>query len=193
MSWTMIRAVCFTMFLLKITDVTIMVLIPFCVVFQYWFKRNVLSFTPAIQSPTDHQNSNQCNVSEFSWSIHSLRPNACVRVSNLTIIGLSPGQHQAIYQNQYWSIVNWTLRNKHQWNFDWNSYIFIQENACETVIWKMATIWSQPRCVKLSFHAIVHTSWHFSLGMVVSWHMRPSQPKSNDPCHLSGFKNILSA
>ena len=32
------------------------------------------------------------------------------------------------YLNQCWDIVNWTRRNKH-WNFIWNSYIFIQENA----------------------------------------------------------------
>ena len=29
-------------------------------------------------------------------------------------------------------MVNWTLRNKLQWNFNQNSYIFIQENALET-------------------------------------------------------------
>ena len=29
-----------------------------------------------------------------------------------------------------------------------NSYIFIQENAFENVVWKMAAILSQPQCVK---------------------------------------------
>ena len=33
-----------------------------------------------------------------------------------------------------------TLGNKLQWNFNWNSNIFIQENAFENVIWKMAAI-----------------------------------------------------
>ena len=42
------------------------------------------------------------------------------------------------YLNQCWNVVNWTLRNKLQWHFDWNSYIFIQENAFENVVWKMA-------------------------------------------------------
>ena len=53
------------------------------------------------------------------------------------------------YLNQYWQIVNWTLGNKHQWNFNPNSYILIQENAFEEVVCKTATILSQPQCVKV--------------------------------------------
>ena len=52
------------------------------------------------------------------------------------------------YLNQCWNMVNWTLRNKHRWNFNQNSYILIQENAFENVIWKMAAILSWPQCVK---------------------------------------------
>ena len=52
------------------------------------------------------------------------------------------------YQNQCWNIDNWNLRNKLQWNLKWNSYIFIQENAFENVVWKMAAILSRPQCVK---------------------------------------------
>ena len=37
--------------------------------------------------------------------------------------------------------------NKLQWNFDQNSYIFIQENAFENV-WKIVAIFSWPQCVK---------------------------------------------
>ena len=44
------------------------------------------------------------------------------------------------YLNQCRNIVDWTLRNKLQWNFKRNSYIFIQENAFENVVWKMAAI-----------------------------------------------------
>ena len=65
-------------------------------------------------------------------------------VSELTIIGsdngLSPGRRQAI--------VNWTLRDKLQWNFNRNSNIFIQENALENVVCEMASILSRPQCVK---------------------------------------------
>ena len=50
--------------------------------------------------------------------------------------------------NQCWNIVNLTHRNKLQWNLNWNSYIFIQENAFKNVIWKMAAILSRPQCVK---------------------------------------------
>ena len=51
------------------------------------------------------------------------------------------------YLNRWWNIVNWTLRNKVQWNRKQNSCIFIQENAFENVVWKMAAILSRPQCV----------------------------------------------
>ena len=52
------------------------------------------------------------------------------------------------YLNQCWNIVNWSLRNKLQWNFNWNSNIFIQENALENIVCEMASILSRPQCVK---------------------------------------------
>ena len=55
------------------------------------------------------------------------------------------------YMLECWNIVNLTLRNKLQWNVNWNSYIFIQENAFENVVCKMAAILSQPQCVKHLF------------------------------------------
>ena len=66
-------------------------------------------------------------------------------VSELTIIGsdngLSPGRRQAIiWTREWWNIVNWTLRNKLQWNFIRNSNIFIQQNALENVVCEMASI-----------------------------------------------------
>ena len=51
------------------------------------------------------------------------------------------------YLNQCWDIVNWTRRNKLQWNFNRNSYLFIQENAFQNVAWKMTAIVSRPQCV----------------------------------------------
>ena len=51
-------------------------------------------------------------------------------VGNLTIIGSDNGLVPSHYLNQCWNI-KWALRNKLQWNFIWNSYIFIQENALE--------------------------------------------------------------
>ena len=52
------------------------------------------------------------------------------------------------YLNQCWNIINWILGNKFQWNLNRNSYIFIQENAFENVVWEMAAILSRPQCVK---------------------------------------------
>ena len=44
-------------------------------------------------------------------------------------------------------MVNWTLRYKLQRNFNQNSYIFIQENPLENVVWKMVSILSRPQWV----------------------------------------------
>ena len=52
------------------------------------------------------------------------------------------------FLNQCWNIVNWTLVNNLQWNFNRNSSIFIQENAFENVVCKIASISSRPQCVK---------------------------------------------
>ena len=52
------------------------------------------------------------------------------------------------YLYQCWIIVNWTLRNKLQWNLNKNSNIFIQENAFESVVCETTAILSRPQCVK---------------------------------------------
>ena len=44
--------------------------------------------------------------------------------------------------------VNWTLRNKLQWNFNRYSNIFIEEITFENVVCKMSAIFSRPQCVK---------------------------------------------
>ena len=62
-------------------------------------------------------------------------------INKLTIIG----------SNQFWNIVNWTLRNKLQWNFNRNSCIFIKKKASQNVVSKMAAIFYQPQCVKWIF------------------------------------------
>ena len=49
--------------------------------------------------------------------------------------------------NQCWRIVNYTLRNKFQWNLDRNSNIFIQEMCLKMSSAKMAVILSRERCV----------------------------------------------
>ena len=76
-------------------------------------------------------------------------------VSKLTIIdsdnGLLPAPSH--YLNQCWNIVNWTIGNKLQWNINQNSNIFIQENAFENDVWKMAAIFAWPQCVNTQFCA----------------------------------------
>ena len=69
-------------------------------------------------------------------------------VSKFTIIGSDNGWlAPSHYLSQCWNIINWTLRNKRQWNPNQNLYIFIQENGFENVVWKMAAILSRPQCV----------------------------------------------
>ena len=81
-------------------------------------------------------------------------------VGNLNIIGSdnvsSPGSAPSHYLNQCWNIVNWTLRNKLQWIFKWNSNIFIQENAFQCVVCEITASLSQ--CVNSSEASITSTA-----------------------------------
>ena len=67
--------------------------------------------------------------------------------------GLSPDRRQAIICTNAGILLIWTLENKLQWSFksfNPNSYIFIQENVCQNVVWKMPAILSRPQCVNPS-------------------------------------------
>ena len=44
-------------------------------------------------------------------------------------------------------ITNLTLRDKHQWNFNQNTKLFIHENASENIVYEMAAILSRVRWV----------------------------------------------
>ena len=69
-------------------------------------------------------------------------------VGNLTIIGSGLGwSAPSHYLNHCWNIVNWTLRNKLQWNFNQNSCIAIEENVFEYVFCEMAFMLYRPQCV----------------------------------------------
>ena len=69
------------------------------------------------------------------------------------------------YLNQCWNIVNWTLRNKLQWNSNQNTKLFVHENACENVVWEMAAILSWGRWVKCQILATLdicrHLQWAY--------------------------------
>ena len=62
------------------------------------------------------------------------------------LVAYSASSH---YVNVCWNIVNWTLGNKLQWNFNRSSNIFIQENAFENVVCEKASILFWPQCVKV--------------------------------------------
>ena len=66
--------------------------------------------------------------------------------------------------------VNWTIRNKLQWNFNGNSNIFIQENALENVVCEMASILSRPQCVN-PFHATLTKTYIYILchSSILTW------------------------
>ena len=61
----------------------------------------------------------------------------CISKINIIISdnGLSAGQLQAIiWTNAAMLLIGWNLRNKPQWSPNWNSYIFMEENAFEYVV-----------------------------------------------------------
>ena len=63
--------------------------------------------------------------------------------------GLSPDRRQAIIWNND-GILLFRPVGRNFSEIYRNLYIFIQENAFENVVWKMATILSRPQCVKKS-------------------------------------------
>ena len=91
-------------------------------------------------------------------------------VSDNGFVACSAARH---YLNQWWNIINWTPANKFQWNFNQNSYIFIQENPFENAIRKMVAILSWPQCVK-KIRCACHTpissegtkTWHSNTDMI---------------------------
>ena len=105
---------------------------------------------------SNHKN-NACHIGYFSpTSVCALTPSGRVThmyVGNLTIIGsdngLSPGRRQAIIWINA-GILLFDPYEKVHWNVYQNSYIFIQENACENIVCEMVVILSPPLCIKYS-------------------------------------------
>ena len=95
------------------------------------------------------------DLSSFNWLRPSdayMRPQP--RTSLVQINALSPVSTPSYYMTRCWNIVNYTFGNKFQWNFNQNLNSFIQENAFDNVICKIAAILSQPQCVQ-KFHQIL--------------------------------------
>ena len=84
--------------------------------------------------------------------------------------GLLPGQGQATShcRNQYWNIVNWTLRNKIQWNLNRNSYIFIKKMHL-----KISSAKWRPFCLSLNV-----LTWEFRSSRCHFTHWGLSEPNN---------------
>ena len=65
------------------------------------------------------------------------------------------------YLNQCWVIVNWTLGNKLQWNFNQNKKLFFHENASVKIACKMGAILSRGRWVNEQWWNITFTLFQF--------------------------------
>ena len=79
----------------------------------------------------------------------------------LSLIGWAPAQNYPCitstnglldavpdhYPKQCWLLVNWIIWKNFQWNFNWITSFFFQENVFENVICKMLTIFFWPQCV----------------------------------------------
>ena len=62
--------------------------------------------------------------------------------------------------NAFWNIVNFTLSNKLQWNFNQNSHTYNQQNPFENVVWEMVAILSQPQYVNDFPHRCDIVCWY---------------------------------
>ena len=68
-----------------------------------------------------------------AWLLQALMMHICVselgqHCFRQWLVACSAPSH---HLNQCWLIINWTPRNKVQWNLNWNSNIFIQGNGYE--------------------------------------------------------------
>ena len=90
-------------------------------IFTIWLK---LNFVPVISIKSLRLSDAYMRL----WSYHIGSDN-----------GLSPGRRQAIIWTNA-EIVKWTLRNKLQSNFIWNSKVFIKDNVLENVVCEIVII-----------------------------------------------------
>ena len=83
--------------------------------------------------------------------------------ARVTDVACSAPSH---YLNQCCNIVNLTLRNKIQWNLNRNSYFFINENAFENVVWKIAAILYLPQHMN---HDRCGAGWDVEPSIICHW------------------------
>ena len=114
-------------------------------------------------------NSRQCTCWNFLASLNTvlkippsppppppLVPHICISESDQHwcrwLVAYSPPSH---HLNQCWVIVNWTLKNKLQWNFNQNSKRFTHENRYKIIVCEMAAILSREMSQKEAMGILV--------------------------------------
>ena len=93
------------------------------------------------------------------------------------------------YLNQCCDIVNMNLRNKLQWNFKWNLYIFIQENPFQNAVWKMAAILSWPQCA--NHNCCVDMTNLIGNKLALQWRHNGCNGVSNYQPHVCLFNRLF--
>ena len=64
------------------------------------------------------------------------------------------------YLNQFWFVVNWTLRSNFLWNSNRNTTLFIDENASDNVVCEMADILSRGKWVNQDSSGVIIIHLH---------------------------------
>ena len=85
-----------------------------------------------------HWNNYGTVINCYTWYLNSSPPSAAFMrqwtgsslVKVMACRYLAPSHNL----NQWWIIVNWTPRNKFQWNFNQNTHLFIHDNASENIV-----------------------------------------------------------
>ena len=98
---------------------------------------------------------------------------------NLTIIASDNGLAPSHYLNQCWNIVDWTLRNTLQWNFNGNYHISIEQNVFKRVVCEMASIFAS---ASICWCLIAHVPYITRCIVIIVWCY----------CNESIFPQILS-
>ena len=112
-----------------------------------------------------------------SWKVYEWFIYASVTLISLVQIMACHLAGTSHYLNQCWNIINWTLRNKLQWNVYRNSCIFIQENECTNLAWEKAAILSRPWYVKHCWILSIKTvqqSFHSKVQSSMTYHKQSS-------------------
>ena len=111
-----------------------------------------------------------------------LVPDICVSESGqhwfrYGLVAYSAPSH---YLNQFWILVNWTLRNKLRWNFNQNTKLYIHENASENIVCETSTILSRGKRVNNLMSNWRHTiAWNNDGKVLWRYMMSPGHTNVN--------------